>query len=135
MKIMCEKILKIYVYICPKCFNKPADCTCPILPLSLIQIDKNIWPTIKVLNEKRHFTESCCEGHIGANEMIYILFKKKQKINVPLPKGFEGNLYGLKANITGNSDEAKKRKKRKLLNDLYNWACSLESRKPKDWDW
>lgn len=36
------------------------------------------------------------------------------------------------ANIIANvnSDESKKRKKRKLLNDLYTWACSLESRKP-----
>ena len=128
MKIMYEKILKNYVYVCPRCFNKPAECTCVTLPFTLVQIDKNIWPTIKVLNEKRYVTDQCCEGHIGANEMMYVLFAKSYKIKTPLPKGFVGGSVGLKANITGSSDEAKKRKKRKLLNELYAWACSLESR-------
>ena len=132
MKVMYEKNLKNYVYVCPRCFNKPENCSCDFLPLSLVQIDKNILPTIKVLNEKWYFTENCCEGHIGSNESMYILFRKNYKSKIALPKGFEGNLGALKANITGSSEEAKKRKKRELLKSLYEWACSLESRKPKD---
>ena len=128
MKIMYDKILKNYVYVCPTCFNKPKDCTCTILPLTLVQIDKNIWPTIKLLNEKWYKTEECCEGHVGSSEMIYVRFKKNYRFRPLSPKGFEGDGGYLKASITGNNGDAKKRNKRKLLNALHNWACSLESR-------
>ena len=127
MEVMYAKNLNHYVYVCPCCFNTPAECTCAILPLALIQVDKQIWPTIKELNRKGYLTESCCEGHVGYNEMIYVLFKKKHKINSTLPKGFEGDATGLRAIITGSSDNGKKRKKRQLLNALYEWACLLES--------
>lgn len=129
---MYEKNLKNYVYVCPRCFNKIKECTCDFFPDSLVQLDRNIWPIIKVLNEKWYFTENCCEGHIGANEMMYILFRKTYKIKTPPPKGFEGNGSGLRAKITGSSDQAKKRNKRRLLNSLYEWACELESRKPEN---
>lgn len=129
---MCEKNLKNYVYVCPRCFNRVEQCTCEYYPESLAQLDRNIWPIVKVLNEKWYFTDSCCEGHIGSNEMMYIIFKKSYKFKVPLPKGFEGNSATLKANICGRSEQAKKRNKRKLLNSLYDWACSLESRKPEN---
>ena len=47
-----EKNVKEYVYVCPHCFNKPENCTCHALPFSLIQLEKNMWPIIKTLNEK-----------------------------------------------------------------------------------
>ena len=67
------KNIKQYVYVCPHCFNKVENCECPMLPYELIQIDKNIWPSIKVLNNKLYFTESCCEGHIEDNPKPFIL--------------------------------------------------------------
>ncbi len=128
MKIMYEKNIKQYVYVCLYCFNKPEECTCVALPLKLIQLDKNIWSTIKILNEKGYYTEGCCEGHIGSNETIYIFFRKKYKVTTSLPDGFKGDRSFISAEITGNSVDAKKRKKRQLLNRLYSWAISLEKR-------
>ena len=128
MNGMYEKNLKNYVYVCPQCFNKMEECSCRSYPFTLVQLDRNIWPTVKVLNEKGYFTENCCEGHIGSNEMIYILFKKLYRIKTPFPKGFEGNSSGLKAIISGSSEQTKKRNKRKLLNSLYEWAYNLEPR-------
>lgn len=125
MKIMYEKNLRQYVYVCPCCFNKVENCTCAILPFSLLQLDKKIWPVIKLLNEKGYYTEDCCEGHVDAGDKIYISFRKKYKTNIPLPKGFEGDMSVIFAKITGKSTEAKKRKKRQLLNKLYEWADSL----------
>ena len=127
---MHEKNLRNYVYVCPYCFNKLEDCTCSRFPESLIQIDRNIWPIIKVLNNKWYFTEHCCEGHIGANESMFISFRKNYKTKLPLPKGFIGDGGYLKAVISGSSEQAKKRNKRKLLNALYAWANLLEDRKP-----
>lgn len=126
MKIMYEKNLKQYVYVCPNCFNKLENCTCPILPFNLLQLDKNIWPIIKVLNEKGYRTDECCEGHVGSSERIYIFFSKKYKSKTPLPKGFRGDMNFVAAEITGSSIDAKKRKKRQLLNALSAWADSLE---------
>lgn len=125
------KNIKQYVYVCPHCFNKVENCECPMLPYELIQIDKNIWPSIKVLNNKWYFTESCCEGHIEDNPkpFIYIMFRKNQKFKT-VPDGFKDLKGCIKAEIIGKSDEAKKRKKRALLKSLYEWACELESRRP-----
>ena len=127
---MYEKNLRNYVYVCPYCFNKLEDCACHRFPESLIQIDRNIWPIIKVLNNKWYFTEHCCEGHIGSNESMFISFKKNYKTRVPLPEGFAGEDGYLYAVIPGRSEQAKKRNKRNLLNALYAWANLLEDRKP-----
>jgi len=127
-----EKDLKACVYVCPRCFNKIEKCTCDMLPFELIHIDKNILPIIKILNEKGYFTDMCCEGHIGKtqNPFIYISFRKGYKIKTPAPKGVVYNEGGLRADIPGSSDEAKKRNKRNLLKSIYEWACELEDRKP-----
>ena len=126
MIVVREKNVKEYVYVCPCCFNKPESCTCSMLPFSLIQLEKNMWPIIKTLNEKGYRTEECCEGHVGLSDKIYISFWKKYKTKKPLPKGFSSGSSILIADITGNSIEAKKRKKRQLLNNLSAWADSLE---------
>lgn len=128
MKIMYEKNTKQYVYVCPNCFNKLGNCTCPILPFTLLQLDKNIWPIIKTLNEKGYRTDECCEGHVGSCERIYIFFNKRYKSNTPLPEAFSGDMSFIAADITGKSIDAKKRKKRQLLNQLSAWANSLEKR-------
>ena len=128
MKIMYEKNLKNYVYVCPCCFNKPEGCTCSVLPFTLLQLDKNMWPIIKVLNEKGYYTDECCEGHVNSNERMYIFFRKRYKNKSPLPNGFQGDASFLAADITGCSEDAKRRKKRQLLNSLYEWADSLEKR-------
>ena len=124
------KKLKSYVYVCPCCFNKVEHCTCMHLPWNLIQIDKNILPIIKVLNEKYYFTDSCCEGHIEENQQpfIYITFKKTHRIKEPVPKGVVFMGGSLRADIPGSSDDARKRNKRKLLKSIYEWACKLEDK-------
>ena len=106
---MNEKNPKLYLYVCPYCFNELKECTCAVYSWKLIQIDKKIHPAVKELNSKQYYTEMCCEGHIGSNEFIYIEFKKKYKFKT-LPKGYEGIESYIKANINGKSIEAKKNK-------------------------
>ena len=98
-----------------------------MLPDTLIQLDRKIWPIIKALNEKGYMTYSCCEGHIGGNEKIYIMFSKSYKIKTATPEGVEYKKGLLIAKINGKSDEAKKRNKRNLLNKINEWVCNLEN--------
>jgi hypothetical protein len=122
-----KKNYKDYVYVCPICFSKIHDCTCLLLPDSLIQIEKNILPSIKNLNSKGYFTDSCCEGHADvSNSKIFIIFRRNYRIIKKPPKGFECKCGVICADITGKSLEAKKRKKRILLNNLYEWTCNIE---------
>lgn len=121
---------KLFVYVCPYCYNKLETCTCERLPETLIQIDKKIWKTIKLLNDKGYHTEACCEGHpvqLQRKDGIYIMFKKSHKNCRSIPAGFSGSLEEgvVYANITGKSIEAMKRKQRSLLKDLHLWAESL----------
>ncbi len=125
---MNEKNIKNFLYVCPNCLNELKKCECYCYPDTLIQIDKNIYPIIKELNKRHYITESCCEGHIGSNEFMYISFKKKYKFKTPLPNGIDGKESHIKADIKGSSEQAKKRKKRELLNKLYKWVCDLEER-------
>lgn len=124
---MYDKSFKGFRYVCPYCFNEWKDCACMAYPQTLIQIDKKILPTIRVLNQKHYFTDSCCEGHVGDGDFIYIIFRKTYKIKT-FPKGFSGSGDGVRADITGKSIEARKRKKRALHAALYQWACELEER-------
>ncbi len=128
--IMVKNNLKELVYICPSCLNEIENCTCERYPFTLVQLDRKIWPIIKVLNEKWYFTTNSCEGHIGKTEKIIILFDKSYKIGQALPKGFVYKEGALSATITGTSVHSKKIKKQKLLNSLYVWSCSIESRRP-----
>ena len=125
---MNKRNAKNYVYVCPHCFNKVDECKCLVLPWELIQIDKKIWPSIKILNSKWYHTEMCCEGHIQDTQrpFMYIMFKKNYKFK-SVPEGFENLKGSIRANITGKSEDAKKRKQRILLKALYDWACELES--------
>lgn len=127
---MHKRDVRNYYYVCPTCLSVPENCSCSLLPETLMQIDKRMLPIIRELNKKWYVTTSCCEGHVGHYEQIYIMFKSKHKFKLPLPKGFEGNGSYLKSPITGTTEEAKKRKKRQLLNSLYLWACELESLGP-----
>ena len=119
--------LKDYRYVCPLCFNTVEQCECPQYPETLIQLDKRMVPIIRELNRKLYRTTWSCEGHVGHFEKIMIMFQKDYKFKKKsIPKGFEYSGIGISAEITGSSDDAKKRNKRRLLNDLYEWACSLE---------
>lgn len=118
--------LKAYTYVCSHCFNPLEKCECDQYPETLIQIDKRMVPVIKELNRKYFRTEGCCEGHVGKFDKMYIFFVKKYKFKVPYPDGFTGNGSYIMADIRGNSENAKKRNKRLLLNKLYDWACELE---------
>ena len=124
---MYRNVLNDFVYVCPHCFNKLEYCTCLMFPHTLIQIDKKIWPTIKLLNEKWYFTEMCCEGHIGGNERIHIIFRKNNRFK-SLPEGFIASDNVIYADIVGKSERSKKISKTKLLNSLHQWAISLESK-------
>ncbi len=121
-----EKNVKNYLYVCPFCLRILKECTCIAFPERLIQIDRNMLPIIRELNKKCFATETCCEGHIGSNEFMYIEFSQKYRFGKEIPTGFAINGHILQANITGKSEQAKKRKKRQLLNTLYQWACELE---------
>lgn len=123
--------LKNYLYVCPHCFNVVEYCTCFSLPHSLIQIDKNILPIIRVLNQKGYFTDICCEGHIGGCERMHIIFKKNYKFKT-LPDNFIQSGELIYADITGKTEHGKKIKKAKLLKELLSWAELLESQNPID---
>ena len=123
---MYTKNIKNHVYVCPTCLGKLEECKCQNLPFTLIQIDKHMLPIIQELNRKFYRTTGCCEGHINSFDEIYVEFSKNYKIKTPLPKGFKKIYGGVCAQITGRTEQAKKRKKRELLNSLYKWACELE---------
>ena len=127
---MRTKNLRDFVYVCPHCINPLRDCVCDAYPMKLIQLDRNIWPIVKVLNEKWYVTDSCCEGHIDSNHKIYIGFARRYHFTQPIPKGFSGNGFVLCADISAASVQAIQRKKRRLLNALYDWACELETQRP-----
>ncbi len=120
--------LKNYLYVCPRCFNVVEKCTCFAYPHNLIQIDKNILPIIKLLNQKMYITDMCCEGHVGGCERMHIIFKKEYKFK-GLPENFTRYKEVICADITGSTERAKKINKTKLLKNLYKWAESLEYRK------
>lgn len=124
------KYLRTYVYVCPFCINPIEDCVCEKYPMKLVQIDRKIWPIIKILNEKWYLTQDCCEGHIDGNLRIHISFVRRYHFDVPIPKGFSGGEDFLYADITGKTPQAKQRKKCQLLHALYEWACALENRRP-----
>ena len=123
---MYDNGLKEYSYVCSHCFNPLNKCDCEQYPKTLIQIDKRMVPIIKKLNDMFYKTEGCCEGHIGKFDKIYIFFVKKYKFKVPYPERFAGDGSYISADIYGSSENAKKRNKRKLLNNLYDWTCKLE---------
>jgi hypothetical protein len=60
-----------------------------------VDIDNNIYQTIKTLNEKKYLTDFCCGGHVqNKNVYIYILFQKVYDF-LFLPDGFfHENCYG-----------------------------------------
>ena len=118
--------LRAYKYVCPFCINTVDRCTCENLPELLLQIDKNMLPIIKELNKKWYRTSGCCEGHIGNNDKIYIFFKGKHKFKKKLSNNFEMKSNCIVGTIQGKTENAQKRNKRKMLNELYEWACSLE---------
>lgn len=62
---------------------------------------------------------------------MHIIFKKDYKLN-GLPDGFIKSSELIFADITGQTEHAKKMKKTKLLKDLSVWVESLESRNPAD---
>lgn len=108
------------------CINTVENCTCEEYPEFLVQIDKNMLPIIKELNTKWYRTSDCCEGHIGINNKMYILFKGKHKFKKELSKNFEIYKDCIIGTIPGKTENAQKRNKRRMLNELYVWACSLE---------
>ena len=122
---MDKKHIYRYVYVCPRCFRRPRNCFCRACPETLIQIDKNILPTIQVLNEKGFVTECSCEGHIGESGALFILFCLTYQFSHPLPDGFIGDGSTILSNISGNSEQEKRRDKREKLARLYSWASSL----------
>lgn len=122
---MDEKHLYRYAYVCPRCFHRLRDCLCRACPETLIQIDKNILPTIQILNEKGFATECSCEGHIGESGALFILFRLTYWFSHPLPEGFIGDGSIILSNISGSSEQAKKRDKKEKLARLYAWARSL----------
>ena len=117
--------LKTYKYVCPVCINTVDKCVCQEYPECLVQIDKNMVPIIKELNRKWYRTSGCCEGHIGKHNKMYIFFSGKHKFKNKLSKDFEITPYSIIGTIPGKTENSQKRNKRRMLKELYEWACSL----------
>jgi len=122
------KNLEDYVYVCPHCTNVVDNCICDELPYSLVRLGRNIWPSIKVLDEKWYITESSIED----SEQICINFLKDNEFLRAIPEGFTQRGCVLFANIDGITEEERRLNKEKLLDKLYAWACSLPDRNPKN---
>lgn len=60
-------------YVCPICWHKIEECTCNFDNEYLIQIDEGMQEIVRIFNEKKYFTASCCEGHINDNSKEIVL--------------------------------------------------------------
>lgn len=122
-----KKDLDQFKYVCPHCWNTIDKCVCHSYPYFLIQIDNNILPIIKILNMKKYYTSSSCEGHIDQEYTnVYIVFRDYYSFPISFPKGghFSSNAV-LTYEIYGKTNEERNKSKNKILKELYQWAKSL----------
>lgn len=116
-------------YVCPHCWHSVDECTCEYQPWKLIQIDRNMQPIIRILNEKGYVTEFCCESH-DVHGNMYIKFRYKHGFgsDLPAPEGFEirdksetiSFIYDSKA-----TTEEFEKQKREHLDSLMKWCEEL----------
>lgn len=113
-------------YVCPKCFHRIKECTCPVSPWSLINIDRNIQKHIRILNEKGYKTVYCCESH-KPTENMYISFAHDYHFKAP--DGFKKhkNLISFMYPASITSYEEFIEQKQKHLDSLLEWCESLRS--------
>lgn len=82
--------------VCNKCFNISDNCHC--VNAFLVEIDDNIYPAVKKLNELGYKTKFCCGGHTDKytfDVQAYIYFDNNQtdKIFNSLPDGWNYDSY------------------------------------------
>lgn len=79
-------------YVCPRCFHKLPDCTCPgsTPPYQILWIDENIQEHVRILNEKGYLTEYSCESHSpkGTTHIMFYGGRNPSK-DIPLPNRFK----------------------------------------------
>lgn len=119
-------------YVCPRCFHKLHQCSCPVFPPhELIHIDENMQDCIRLLNEKGYATRSCCEGHygVGRTPNIHVSFARPvaQTFGGKYPDGFEpfedrALMYFYHTGLTREQFEAEKMK---VLDALRMWCAGL----------
>ena len=118
-------------YVCPECLYPLNECKCrEYPPYSLIMVDKEIQPIIRVLNSKGYSTIGCCESHYGSmSPRLYVIFDRKYDLEPP--DGFQKVKNG-----TGISHEYDRKikeddwkiEKETYLNVLKQWAENLPKR-------
>ena len=119
-----DEILKV----CSNCFEEKCNCKS-----NKIEIDKNIYPIIKTLNQKGYHTKFCCEGHIYNKIFdLYIYFDKKYLFN-NYPKFFKIENFRegiiLRCLDVNDNPNYEKRKilKKSALKELEKWSINLKS--------
>lgn len=125
-----ERIEEI-AYVCPYCLEELCDCTCNSYPYYLIQIDREMLPIIRTLNQKGYVTSSCCAGHVRSKSNIHVQFADLYDFASEIPEGatyWKGKRavdFGL---LDQPSDEEYLAHQQRALTALLSWAESLPPR-------
>ena len=126
---MNELLEKYLNYVCNRCLLSLDKCQCKYRSYTLIQIDRKIQDTIKLLNEKFYQTVASCEGHYNEVGGLYISFMYDYNFDVnSLPIGFKYNnkqrilSYNYKDKVTEQQFEIEKEK---ATSALLSWANNL----------
>ena len=84
-------------FVCSDCFETIANCKCNNHNYSsIIDIDKDIYPAIKRLNQLGYKTKFCCQGHINNGTIqAYIYFSNDSKTEMlpTLPDNWQYESY------------------------------------------
>lgn len=91
-------------FVCNKCLERIDLVKCNCKNRKVVDIDRLIYPTIKLLNEKGYITDYCCSGHANCKlDNPYILFKYNYEFsNYKQNRFFGQRISDLQYSITVN---------------------------------
>lgn len=122
--------LEEIAYVCPYCLEELCGCVCISYPYYLIQIDREMLPIIRTLNQKGYVTTSCCAGHVRDKGNIHVQFAEPYDFAVNIPEGatyWKGKRAVDFELLDHPSDEDYLAHQGHALTSLLEWADSLPS--------
>ena len=117
--------IRIKDYVCGGCFERPKDCTCGVIPWTLIMIDEKLQYAIRNLNKKGHITQACCEGHFdkGKTQYMYISFRDKHEP----PMGWKSDRQNIYYKLDAKTKEGFIEQQNAGIKLLNTWVENLEN--------